>query len=605
MALYFKRVEENGEKKRAIALYNGSAKFITQSANEFKEYSLGFVEPLYFDDVNFLPYEEALGNYHSFFNKFDLAHEDKIYGVENFKGDIYKNLKGEAIFTRKDWGDGNKFESNTLIGALILGCDKLLSLGQMGGALKEIYSSRYLPSSPSGALGDRKIKAIYENYGFEIVTHLDGNSARNFDIYINFSSYASFYKYGAWLFLKLKKEFTPFGAVEVFVAGKRLFYKPTSYLYPEIKADEDIDLSAHEKAVIYAVTLLFDREAFYVIDELIAQKKQMGNKIYPYGYQGEKKIERKIPKVGIPQEAQKKQNENTLKDILNNQKYIYGDAHVFNLGEIYQIKGGEIFFHAGVEDDIKKELEKHLAIIKEKIDEQSNKEYARVFDPRNIEYPHYIEHPSDATLKALTLHAFFKGEYPINITIYIPEAEHKTKITPNGYGKQDEPDKKSKLMQDDYAISANFANGILTLKANRDYFISDKIKFGVKYQRSGVIYEFIGAKELKIYHYGANGNAFDFEFTKTETRNNKEYHFRAEFKIKAQGQTKFPVKKDEFRFLNNDVFKNNDRAYILHKKIGDKIHFNDDTHKAKIYLMGAELYTRDYGEKTSYRINYV
>lgn len=601
MALYFKRVEENGEKKRAIALYNGSAKFITQSANEFKEYSLKFVEPLYFDDVNFLPYEEALGNYHSFFNKFDLAHEDSIYRAESFKGDIYKNLKGEAIFTRKDWAGGNKFQSNTLIGALILGCDKLLSLGQMGGALKEIYSSRYLPSSASGVLGDRKIKAIYENYGFEIVEHLDGNLAREFDIYINFSSYASFYKYGAWLFLKLKKEFTPFGAVEVFIAGKRLFYKPTSSFYPEIKADEDIDLSAYEKAVIYAVTLLFDREAFYVIDELIAQKKQMGNKIYPYGYQGEKKIERKISKVGIPQEAQKEQNKNTLKDILDNQKYIYGDAHVFNLGEIYQIKGGEIFFHAGVEDDIKKELEKHLAIIKEKINEQCNKEYARVFDPRNIEYPRYIDHPSDATLKALTLHAFFKGEYPINITIYIPEAEHKTKITPNGYGKEDEPDKEPELMKDEYAISANFANGILTLRANRDYFISDKIKFGVKYQNGGVIYEFIGAKELKIYHYGANGHAFNFEFTNKETRENKEYFFRAEFKIKSQGQTKFPVKKDEFRFLNNDVFKNNDRAYILHKKIGDKVCFNDDTHKAKIYLMGAALFTRDYGN--SYRKN--
>lgn len=603
MALYFKRVEENGEKKRAIALYNGSAKFITQSANEFKEYSAKFVEPLYFDDVNFLPYEKALKNYLSLFNKFDLAHEDSIYGAENFKGDIYQNLKGEAIFTRKDWGDGNKFQSNTLIGALILGCDKLLSLGQMGGALKEIYSSRYLPSSPSGALGDRKIKAIYENYGFEIVTHLDGNSARNFDIYINFSSYASFYKYGAWLFLKLKKEFTPFGAVEVFVAGKRLFYKPTSYLYPEIKADEDIDLSAHEKAVIYAVTLLFDREAFYVIDELIAQKKQMGNKIYPYGYQGEKKIERKIPKVGISQEAQKKQNKNTFKEVLDNQKYIYGDAHVFNLGEIYQIKGGEIFFHAGVEDDIKKELERHLAIIKEKINELSNKVYEKTLGTR------YIDRPSDATLKALTLHAFFKGEYPINIIAYEHKDPSYTRITPNGIrlgepNKQDEPDEKSKLMQDDYAISANFSNGILTLKANRDYFISDKIKFGVKYQRSGVIYEFIGANELKIYHYGADGNAFDFEFTKKETHENKEYHFRAEFKIKAQGQTKFPVKKDEFRFLNNDVFKNNDRAYILHKKMDDKIYFNDDTHKAKIYLMGAELYTRDYGEKSSYRINY-
>ena len=603
MALYFKRVEENGEKKRAIALYNGSAKFITQSANEFKEYSLKFVEPLYFDDVNFLPYEKALRNYHSFFNKFDLVHEDKIYRVENFKGDIYKNLKGEAIFTRKDWGDGNKFESNTLIGALILGCNKLLSLGQMGGELKEIYSSRYLPSSASGTLGDRKIKAIYENYGFEIAGTLDGNSAKYFDIYINFSSYASFYKYGAWLFLKLKKEFAPFGAVEVFIAGKRLFYKPTSYFYPEIKADEDIDLSAYEKAVIYAVTLLFDREAFYVIDELIAQKKQMGNKIYPYGYQGEKKIERKIPKVGIPQEAQKKQNENTLKDILDNQKYIYGDAHVFNLGEIYQIKGGEIFFHAGVEDDIKKELEKHLAKAKEKINELSNDIYKKTPGTR------YIDRPSDATLKALTLHAFFKGEYPINIIAYEHKDPSYTTITPNGIGlgkpnKQDQPDEKSKLMQDDYAISANFSNGVLTLKANRDYFISDKIKFGVKYQKSGVVYEFIGANELKIYHYGANSNAFDFEFTKTETRNNKEYHFRAEFKIKAQGQTKFPVKKDEFRFLNNDVFKNNDRAYILHKKIGDKIHFNDDTHKAKIYLMGAELYTRDYGEKSSYRINY-
>lgn len=603
MALYFKRVEENGEKKRAIALYNGSAKFITQSANEFKEYSLGFVEPLYFDDVNFLPYEEALGNYHSFFNKFDLAHEDKIYGVETFKGDIYKNLKGEAIFTHKDWGDGNNFQSNTLIGALMFGCDKLLSLGQMGGALKEVYSSRYLPSSASGAFGNRQIKAIYENYGFEIAGTLDGDSVRRFDIYINFSSYASFYKYGAWLFLKLKKEFTPFGAVEVFVAGKRLFYKPTSSFYPEIKADEDIDLSAHEKAIIYATTLLFDREAFYVIDELIAQKKQMGNKIYPYGYQGEKKIERKIPKVGISQEAQKKQNKNTFKEVLDNQKYIYGDAHVFNLGEIYQIKGGEIFFHAGVEDDIKKELEKHLAKVKEKINELSNKVYEKTLGTR------YIDRPSDATLKALTLHAFFKGEYPINIIAYEQKDPSYTTITPNGIGlgkpnKQDQPDEKSKLMQDDYAISANFSNGILTLKANRDYFISDKIKFGVKYQRSGVIYEFIGANELKIYHYGADGNAFDFEFTKTETRNNKEYHFRAEFKIKAQGQTKFPVKKDEFRFLNNDVFKNNDRAYILHKKIGDKIHFNDDTHKAKIYLMGAELYTRDYGEKSSYRINY-
>jgi hypothetical protein len=603
MALYFKRVEENGEKKRAIALYNGSAKFITQSANEFKEYSLGFAEPLYFDDVNFLPYEEALGNYRSFFNKFDLAHEDKIYGVENFKGDIYKNLKGEAIFTRKDWGDDNKFQSNTLIGALILGCDKLLSLGQMGGALKEVYSSRYLPFNQSGALGNRQIKAIYENYGFEIAGTLDGDSAKYFDIYINFSSYASFYKYGAWLFLKLKKEFAPFGAVEVFIAGKRLFYKPTSYFYPEIKADEDIGLSTHEKAIIYAVTLLFDREAFYVIDELIDQKKQMGNKIYPYGYQGEKKIERKIPKVGIPQEAQKKQNKNTFKEVLDNQKYIYGDAHVFNLGEIYHIKGGEIFFHAGVEDDIKKELERHLAKAKEKINELSNKVYEKTLGTR------YIDRPSDATLKALTLHAFFKGEYPINIIAYEQKDPSYTTITPNGIGlgkpnKQDQPDEKSKLMQDDYAISANFANGILTLKANRDYFISDKIKFGVKYQRSGVIYEFIGANELKIYHYGANGNAFDFEFTKTETRNNKEYHFRAEFKIKAQGQTKFPVKKDEFRFLNNDVFKNNDRAYILHKKMDDKIHFNDDTHKAKIYLMGAELYTRDYGEKSSYRINY-
>lgn len=604
MALYFKRVEENGEKKRAIALYNGSAKFITQSANEFKEYSLGFVEPLYFDDVNFLPYEEALGNYHSFFNKFDLAHEDRIYGVENFKGDIYKNLKGEAIFTRKDWAGGNKFQSNTLIGALILGCDKLLSLGQMGGALKEVYSSRYLPSSAPGALGDRQIKAIYENYGFEIAGTLDGDLAREFDIYINFSSYASFYKYGAWLFLKLKKEFAPFGAVEVFIAGKRLFYKPTSYFYPEIKADEDIDLSAHEKAIIYAVTLLFDRETFYVIDELIAQKKQMGNKIYPYGYKGEKKIERKIPKVQISQEAQKKQNKNTFKEVLDNQKYIYGDAHVFNLGEIYQIKGGEIFFHAGVEDDIKKELEKHLAKAKEKINELSNEIYSKTPGTR------YIDRPSDATLKALTLHAFFKGEYPINIIAYEHKKPDYTTITPNGIGlgepnKQDQPDKKSKLMQDDYAISANFANGILTLKANRDYFISDKIKFGVKYQRSGVIYEFIGANELKIYHYGANGNAFDFEFTNKEIRENKEYFFRAEFKIKSQGQTKFPVKKDEFRFLNNDVFKNNDRAYILHKKIGDKIHFNDDTHKAKIYLMGAELYTRDYGEKSSYRINYV
>lgn len=604
MALYFKRVEENGEKKRAIALYNGSAKFITQSANEFKEYSLGFVEPLYFDDVNFLPYEEALGNYHSFFNKFDLAHEDRIYGVENFKGDIYKNLKGEAIFTRKDWGDSNKFESNTLIGALILGCDKLLSLGQMGGRLKEVYSTRYLPLGNSGTLNDREVKAIYENYGFEIKRHsINKYRADYFDIYINFSSYASFYKYGAWLFLKLKKEFTPFGAVEVFIAGKQLLYKARNS-YPQIQADESIDLTAYEKAVIYAYMLLFDREIFYVIDELIEQKKDMGNKIYPYGYQGEKKIERKIPKITLPDKAQKEQNTNTLKEVLDNQKYIYGDAHVFNLGSLYYIKDGEIFFHAGVEDDIKKELEKHLAIVKEKINEQSNKEYARVFDPRNIEYPHYIEHPSDATLKALTLHAFFKGEYPINITIYIPEAEHKTKITPNGYGKEDEPDEKPELMQDDYAISANFANGILTLKANRDYFISDKIKFGVKYQRSGVIYEFIGANELKIYHYGADGNAFDFEFTKTETSNNKEYHFRAEFKIKAQGQTKFPVKKDEFRFLNNDVFKNNDRAYILHKKIGDKIHFNDDTHKAKIYLMGAELYTRDYGGKSSYRINY-
>lgn len=603
MALYFKRVEENGEKKRAIALYNGSAKFITQSANEFKEYSLGFVEPLYFDDVNFLPYEEALKNYLSLFNKFDLAHEDSIYGAENFKGDIYKNLKGEAIFTRKDWAGGNKFQSNTLIGALILGCDKLLSLGQMGGALKEVYSSRYLPSSAPGTLGDRKIKAIYENYGFEIVEHLDGNLAKYFDIYINFSSYASFYKYGAWLFLKLKKEFAPFGAVEVFIAGRKLLYKSNSFFsfsssFLEIKADEDIDLSTHEKAIIYAVTLLFDREAFYVIDELIAQKKQMGNKIYPYGYKGEKKIERKIPKVGIPQEAQKKQNKNTFKEVLDNQKYIYGDAHVFNLGEIYQIKGGEIFFHAGVEDDIKKELERHLAKVKEKINELSNKVYEKTLGTR------YIDRPSDATLKALTLQAFFRGEYPINVTTYEEGNPKYTKITPNGDGKENEPDEKSKLMQDDYAISANFANGILTLKANRDYFISDKIKFGVKYQRSGVIYEFIGANELKIYHYGANGNAFDFEFTKKETHENKEYHFRAEFKIKAQGQTKFPVKKDEFRFLNNDVFKNNDRAYILHKKIGDKVCFNDDTHKAKIYLMGAELYTRDYGEKSSYRINY-
>ena len=599
MALYFKRVEENGEKKRAIALYNGSAKFITQSANEFKEYSLGFAEPLYFDDVNFLPYEEALGNYHSFFNKFDLAHEDRIYGVENFKGDIYKNLKGEAIFTRKDWGDGNKFQSNTLIGALILGCDKLLSLGQMGGALKEVYSSRYLPSGSSNVLNDREVKAIYENYGFEIKRHsINKYRADYFDIYINFSSYASFYKYGAWLFLKLKKEFIPFGSVEIFIAGKRLFYKPTSYFYPEIKADEDIDLSAHEKAVIYAVTLLFDREAFYVIDELIYQKKQMGNKIYPYGYQGEKKIERKIPKVQISQEAQKKQNKNTFKEVLDNQKYIYGDAHVFNLGEIYHIKDGEIFFHAGVEDDIKKELEKHLAKAKEKINELSNEIYKKTPGTR------YIDRPSDATLKALTLHAFFTGEYPINIQAY----EHKdlsyTTITPNGYGKQDQPDEKSKLMQDEYAISANFSNGILTLKANRDYFISDKIKFGVKYQNGGVIYEFIGANELKIYHYGANGNAFNFEFTNKEIHENKEYFFRAEFKIKAQGETKFPVKKDEFRFLNNDVFKNNDRAYILHKKIGDKVCFNDDTHKAKIYLMGAELYTRDYGEKSSYRINY-
>ena len=168
----------------------------------------------------------------------------------------------------------------------------------MGGEIKEVYSSRYLPfkNSPSGVLGARKIKAIYENYGFEIAGTLEGNSAKYFDIYINFSSYASFYKYGAWLFLKLKKEFTPFGFVEVFIAGKQLFYKPTGYFYPKIEADEDIDLSAYEKAVIYAVTLLFDREAFYVIDELIAQKKKMGNKIYPYGYQGEKKSREKYQK---------------------------------------------------------------------------------------------------------------------------------------------------------------------------------------------------------------------------------------------------------------------------------------------------------------------
>lgn len=559
------------------------------------------MEPLYFDDVNFLPYEKALKNYLSLFNKFDLAHEDSIYGAENFKGDIYQNLKGEAIFTRKNWGDGNKFESNTLIGALIFRCDKLLSLGQMGGELKEVCSSRYLPfkNSPSGALGNRQIKAIYENYGFEIAEYLDGNSAKYFDIYINFNSYASFYKYGAWLFLKLKKEFTPFGTVEVFIAGKRLFYKPGSYFHPEIKADENIGLSVYEKAVIYAVMLLFDREIFYVIDKLIDQKKQMGNKIYPYGYQGEEKIERVIPKVQISQEAQKKQNKNTLKEVLNNQKYIYGQSYVFNLGEIYHIKGGEIFFHAGVSDDIKKELEKHLAKAKEKINELSNKAYKEMSGTR------YIDRPSDATLKTLTLHAFFTGEYQIHITTYPHKDPDYTKITPNGYGKEDQPDEKSKLMQDEYAISANFSNGILTLKANRDYFISDKIKFGVKYQNGGVIYEFLNAKELKIYHYGANGNAFDFEFTKKETHENKEYFHRAEFKIKAQGETKFPVKKDEFRFLNNDVFKNNNRAYILHKKIGDKIHFNDDTHKAKIYLMGAQLYTRNYGEKKSYRVDYV
>lgn len=183
MALYFKRVEENGEKKRAIALYNGSTNFITQSANEFKEYSANFAQPLYFDDVDVLPYEKMLQNYHSFFRHFDLAHKESIYNVEEFNGDIYKNLKGEAIFTRKDWAGGNKFQSNTLIGALILGCDKLLSLGQMGGELKEVYSSRYLPSSASGSLGDRKIKAIYENYGFEIAGHLDGSLAKYFDIY--------------------------------------------------------------------------------------------------------------------------------------------------------------------------------------------------------------------------------------------------------------------------------------------------------------------------------------------------------------------------------------------------------------------------------------
>ena len=308
----------------------------------------------------------------------------------------------------------------------------------------------------------------------------------------------------------------------------------------------------------------------------------------------------------IPQEAQKKQNKNTFKEVLDNQKYIYRDARVFNLGEIYQIKDGEILFHAGVEDDIKKELEKHLAKAKEKISELSNKMYEEM---SRTHYINRIDRPSDATLKALTLHAFFRGEYLINIIPYEYKYPDHIIITPNGIGlggpnKQDQPDKKSKLMQDDYAISANFANGILTLKANRDYFISDKIKFGVKYQRSGVIYEFIGANELKIYHYGADGNAFDFEFTNKETHENKEYFFRAEFKIKAQGQTKFPVKKDEFRFLNNNVFENNDRAYILHKKIGDKICFNDDTHKAKIYLMGAEHYTRDYGGKTSYRINY-
>lgn len=465
----------------------------------------------------------------------------------------------------------------------------------MGGELKEVYSTRYLPSGSSNVLNDREVKAIYENYGFEIKRHsINKYRADYFDIYINFSSYASFYKYGAWLFLKLKKEFIPFGSVEIFIAGKQLLYKARNS-YPQIQADESIDLTAYEKAVIYAYMLLFDREIFYVIDELIEQKKDMGNKIYPYGYQGEKKIERKIPKITLPDKAQKEQNTNTLKEVLDNQKYIYGDAHVFNLGEIYHIKDGEIFFHAGVEDDIKKELEKHLVTTKEKINEQCNEIYAKMPGTR------YIDHPSDATLKYLTLQAFFRGEYPINVTTYEEGNPKYTKITPNGYGKEDEPDKEPELMKDEYAISANFANGILTLRANRDYFISDKIKFGVKYQRSGVIYEFIGAKELKIYHYGADGNAFDFEFTKTETRNNKEYHFRAEFKIKAQGQTKFPVKKDEFRFLNNDVFKNNERAYILHKKIGDKIHFNDDTHKAKIYLMGAALFTRDYGN--SYRKN--
>ena len=94
MALYFKRVEENGEKKRAIALYNESTNFITQSANEFKEYSANFAQPLYFDDVDVLPYEKMLQNYHSFFRHFDLAHKESIYNVEEFvrclpsKGDI-------------------------------------------------------------------------------------------------------------------------------------------------------------------------------------------------------------------------------------------------------------------------------------------------------------------------------------------------------------------------------------------------------------------------------------------------------------------------------------------------------------------------------------
>jgi len=153
-------------------------------------------------------------------------------------------------------------------------------------------------------------------------------------------------------------------------------------------------------------------------------------------------------------------------------------------------------------------------LAKEKINELSNKVYEKTLGTR------YIDRPSDATLKALTLHAFFKGEYPINIIAYEQKDPSYTTITPNGIGlgkpnKQDQPDEKSKLMQDDYAISANFANGILTLKANRDYFISDKIKFGVKYQRSGVIYEFIGANELKIYawHYIIEtGEIYNYNF---------------------------------------------------------------------------------------------